>query len=1129
MEWHNDAMQPDNWPLPCSRTTILRLVLVTQLILYTALAGFVAGCGGGGTSGGGGGSNGGGGGTNSGSFTLSVSASSVTLSASAKQSLTITVNAVNGFAGAVTCTITGLPAGVTATPASITQSGPGSQQIQLSASSSAPSGSSTITVLGSSGTLSAQAKFTLTVQAGGGTTPVSLSTADQLVRTDALTPYTAFPEPNYLVYHAATNRFFSTDAYLNQLNVVDATLHTITATLSIPGAFGLDQAPDGSVLYVGTMLGDLYVVDPVHLTILKRYPSSTISPYGFSANAVYALANGDLLLEQYFLVPGYSWVDGNGPLAVWNPTTNDISILTVPANANGSLPQRPSCLAKFENVMLTNNRTRVMLAPVLTSEGSSVLCSLDPEAGTWNWSSEITGGSLSALTAFAVTSDGNTLVAYDGFDVYELDAATLAKKSSFAVSTPQTVLNYPVIFLSQDNTKVFLPDPNGADVLDVYDLAAGKLTGWIPETNISSPGSYATISPFYQAMSSDGLAAGVIAGGGIGLLQTTAIHALPIGSHFSQTQLDVPYGPAAGGTSISWFANEGGVPPAPLGSTYFGANVATGLDENAETVTLSAVSPAGKPGPVDVRTFATDGGSQLLPDGFSYGPSVLEAATSYSTAEGGGPASLYGFGFGPQLSQGFIGYTTPPSDLQVSVAGSSAAVTGYSPDPYGNSFFIAPPLPTNALLYTVPAGEAGTTETISVTNASGSVTASTPMTYLPAVQQYSVNGQLADGVYDPRRDVYYFTDANQIRVFSLTQGAWLNPIPIPAPKGAYGPQRLLGIALSPDGSKLAVSDPGAIAIYIVNPDQPTSIQSFPYATQILTGGNTEEPSGVAVTNNGTVYFATFDLNGDGGQGYLYVLNPSTGNVNEVIGSGANLYLPTEGADSSGRLAMTADGTRIYLNDYGILGYVDTASGTFVVPPLGYSYIGQDDYELVLCANQTRLFMDGFLTDSNLNSIGLQTLDYAESVDADYVYGAALSTDGSLFFQPGAQFIDVFDGNTGSFRARIALPVQLSPNFRALVSNNKDSQLVAITGATGNGIAVIDLNSLPEPVALPYLSAASARGSSLAQSRHAQSAAFTRAASPTKFSLVPMIHRRHSALFAFPLRSHRTRTVASPLQ
>jgi hypothetical protein len=473
---------------------------------------------------------------------------------------------------------------------------------------------------------------------------------------------------------------------------------------------------------------------------------------------------------------------------------------------------------------------------------------------------------------------------------------------------------------------------------------------------------------------------------------------------------------------------------------------------------------------VDVRTFATDGGSQFLPFGFSYGPSILEAATNYATAEGGGPGSLYGFGFGPQANNSSQStYIAPPSDLQVTVGGASATVDGYNPNPSLSTYFTAPPLPTNTLLYTVPPGVAGTTASIGVSNSSGSTTASTNITYLPALQQYPVAGALADGVYDPKRDVYYFTDTNQVRVFSLAQGAWLASIPIPAPQGAYGSQRLFGIALSPDGSKLAIGDPGAIAIYIVNPDQPSSVQSFPYAAQIGYYANTEEPAGVAITNSGIVYFATFDLDGDGGRGYLYALNPSTGNVGEVTGPASDPYLPTEGPDPDGRLAISADGTRIYLNDDGILGYVDTASGTFTLPALSYSYVGTGGYELVQCANQTRLLADGFLTDSNLNGLGIQTLDSAESVDADYIYGAALSTDGSLLFQPGVQFIDVFDGRTGSFRARISLPVQLSPNFRALVSDNRDSRFVAITGATGNGIAVIDLNSLPEPELLPYVS------------------------------------------------------------
>jgi hypothetical protein len=1038
---------------------------------------------------------------------ITIQPSSLSIPAGSTNIFDVSVTGTSNGAGTISVQLGKPPSGVTISPSSFTTSGNGGQAtVFVEAGNSASGG--TLTATATYGPLTQSTSLALSIGKAETITPVPLTTTDQLVRADAMTPYTSFPPPNYLIYHAATNRFFSTDAYVSRLNVVNASSRTLTATLTIPGAFGLDQAADGSVLYVGTMLGDLYVVDPVTLTILKRYTSSTIGSYGFSANAVYAMADGKLLLENYFLVPGYSWVDGDGPLALWDPTTNSITTFTGQQGIAGIPQTTPTCFAKFQNAMLTNNRTRVLLSPVQTSLGSSQLCSLDPETDTWNLSPTISGGQQSAFTAFAVSSDGGTVVAYDGYDIYALDATTLAVKSSFPVSTTQTLLNYPVMFLSQDNSSVFISDANGADVLDVYNLASGKLTGWIPQLNVSSAGSYSPLPPLYQAMSSSGLAAGVIAGGGIGVLDSTAVRPLPIGSRFTQTQLDVPYGPVSGGTADSWLPNQVGVPAPPLGSIYFGPNAATGLDDNSFDGMLAAVSPAGVPGPVDVRTFATNGGSQLLPYGFSYGPWVLEAATSYSTADGGGPGSLYGFGFGPQAYTNSATYIAAPSDLQVTVGGSSATVGGYSPNPYGSTYFTAPPLPYNALLYTVPPGAAGTTATISVTNSSGSTSASTSMTYLPAVQQYSVAGQLADGIYDPTRDVYYFTDANQVRVFSLSQGAWLPSIPIPAPKNAYGPQRLFSLALSPDGSKLAISDPGAIAIYLLDPDQPSAIQSFPFASQIF-DPLTEEPSGVAVTNNGTVYFATFDLDGDGGFGYLYALNPSTGNVSMVMGPGGNAFLPTEGPDPDGRLVITADGSRVYFNDAGQLGYVDTASGLFLTPPAPDYAIAQYDYELALNPSQTDFFAAGFITDNNFNSFGMQELNLAEALDADYLYGAAFSADGTLLFQPGSQAIDVFDGRTGAFISRVALPVQLSPNFRALVSDNKDNRLVAITGATGNGIAVVDLSSLPDPAPLPYLSAAAVSDASRAYPRATPGTGKMHAAFPQ----ARPIHRRRSPLLA----------------
>jgi hypothetical protein len=381
-------------------------------------------------------------------------------------------------------------------------------------------------------------------------------------------------------------------------------------------------------------------------------------------------------------------------------------------------------------------------------------------------------------------------------------------------------------------------------------------------------------------------------------------------------------------------------------------------------------------------------------------------------------------------------------------------------------------MPSNALVYTVPPGAAGTSSNILVSNANGTSQTGNTINYLPATKQYSVQDILADGVYDAKREVYYFTGANQVYVFSLSEGAWKNPIPIPAPKGASGPQRLFGIALSPDGSKLAISDPGAVAIYILDPDQPTSIQSFAITT--FYGALTVVPADVAITNSGSVYFTAFDLNGDGAPAFL-MLNPSTGAVGALPGN-----MASEGDDPDVRLALSADGTRVYVEDEGGTGYYDTVAGQFVYASNADYDIGQNSDELALCACQTLLSFNGFMADSNLNNLGWQALDIAEQVDANYVYGAAYSADGSLFFQPGVQSIDVFDGHTGVFRARVSLPFQLSTNFRALVSNNRDSTLVAIVG-NGSAIGVIDLNSLPEPQPISYAEMARGPlGSRLAQ-------------------------------------------------
>jgi hypothetical protein len=101
-------------------------------------------------------------------FSLQLSQPSATLTAGATaQSMTVTAVPTNGFSGKVQVAVTGLPAGVTATPATLTLSANVPQTVSLAAASSATTASGTAIFTGTSGTLSHTASLTITVNASG--------------------------------------------------------------------------------------------------------------------------------------------------------------------------------------------------------------------------------------------------------------------------------------------------------------------------------------------------------------------------------------------------------------------------------------------------------------------------------------------------------------------------------------------------------------------------------------------------------------------------------------------------------------------------------------------------------------------------------------------------------------------------------------------------------------------------------------------------------------------------------------------------------------------------------------------------------------------------------------------------
>lgn len=994
------------------------------LILITAI-GTLIGCGGSG--------NGGGQQTQSTpDFALSLSSSNLSLTAGAIGTTTASVTGMDGFTSAVTLQLSGLPADIVFSPSSL-QLAPGSSlQINFSAEAAAASSSAHVTVTGTSGSLHHSVALNLKVTAASGNTSLSRT---KYRRTDAVTEYFLELNQNWMVFDPGTKRFFVSDPNSNRIIALDSVMETEIASIPVPGAFGIDETPDHSTIYAGTNIGDVYTIDPVTMQVRHRYRAAQIGAGGFYAYSVRVLSNGELaLLGGQESIPS---VYGDGSLAVWNPSSNAITVY-------GGVSS-PFCEGnRIGSLTLTGDRSTIIAG---SFDSIPTLCTLNPVTGQQKTLTNVLG----YTNHIAPTPDGRSLLMPWNGAVAVYDAQTLAQTATISVNGDTS--SAVSMIVSPDSKTLYIGDGQG--ILYAYDIASGSQIGWLPNLTVEPISGGSDVgpptNPNLQAFDNTGLLAGPMEEG-VGFLDTTALRTGSAGSEFLNDYLVPATGPAAGGTQTQW---ENLSQTGKLATAYLGVNPVTSLSQSSTE--FYGTTPAGNPGPADLYALMGDGGMLIVPEGFSYGPTILEVTPGAATGEGGGTGIVYGYGFGPAT------YNSPiPSDLQITVGGKSVTVTGYAANAYGTS---SPPFQLQAASFTIPPGSAGTSANVAVTTQAGTATAPGALQYLPVVQQYSLSGAaLAQGVYDAKRDLYYFTDAAEIRVFSKTQGQWLTPFLVPvAPNGTI--HRLWGIALSPDGSKLAVSDASAGMIYLINPDSPSTAQSFPFNVPYFAGspdpsvtGVITNPAGLTISDTGMIYFAAFMYGGDGYDAF-FKLDSNSGNVTDykVVGFGGPLY----------KAAITADNSTVFFNNDGSVFSIDTATDTASYAPDGPGCC-YGDYDLTLSSGQSTLEATGFLYDTNLNASSYLTVNDREVLNIAYVYGAKLSPDGTLLFQPSTNGIDVYDGRLGILRSRISLPVSLSQNFDALVGDSRDNVLIAITGQTGSGIAVVDLSSLNEPAPLPYI-------------------------------------------------------------
>ena len=953
-------------------------------------------------------------------FSLSVTPQSTSVAPGSSASVSVSASPVNGFSGQVSVSTSGLPSGVSASPSAFTLTPGTKQQVIFSAPQGAATATGSVTFSGTSGTLSHTVKLSLSVTGPLSNIPPSRT---RYVRTDATTEYFTWINSQWAIYNPPTSRFFITDPVGSHVYVMDSATETESASIAVPGAYGIDDTPDHSRLYVGTVIGDVYEIDPVAMAVTHRYIASQIGPDGYPAFNVAVMADGQLALLG--AQQGIFNVDGSGNFAIWNPITNALSVYD-PIVCGG-------LMGRIGGFNRSADRTKVVMGSI---DSDGTLCEVDEGTGQ---------GLYTAATEFSLyhiltSPDGKYIIlpSYPN-DAVLYDAKTLNLVARFPVNGDTS--SGSGFAVTADSTTLLTPS---SSIGFAYSLTSRQPTGWFPNFNLPpiSGGSVVTQpnSPAIQAVDGTGLFAGPMEEG-VGFIDFSAVQTGAAGTAFPNAFLSPAAGPVSGGTQTQGF----GYGTLPLNSVYFGGQQATNV--SAASTGDTATTPPGLPGPADVYAFAADGGLQITPEAFSYGPTILEITPNMSTAEGGGTGYIFGYGLGPVTSNNI------PPNLQVTVGGTPATVTLFGNDAYQVSPY---PFPLQAFFYTIPSGVTGPAS-VTVTNNYGIATINQGLTYLPAVQQFSLpSASLVQGIYDPHRNLYYFTDTSKIQVFSLAQKQWLTPIPIPAPAGAT--QRLWGLALSPNGNNLAISDLSAGVIYLLNPSNPSLVKTFPVSS--VQSQVVSNPCGVAVSDTGIVYFMVVVIGGTGYQQY-FKLNANTGAITDFGLGGPG----TPGSDQNLRNSISYDNSRVFNNMTGYVFSIDTATDTILPATSGPSCCG--DYDLSLSANQTSLEASSYLFDTDLNARSFYALNDREIQFIGYVYGAKLSPDGTLLFQPSTNGIDVLDGRLGNLLDRVALPFALSTNYDALVTDSHDNILIAITGTTGSGIAVVDLTSIPEPAPLPY--------------------------------------------------------------
>jgi IPT/TIG domain len=898
----------------------------------------------------------------------------------------------------ITPSVSGLPPGTTAAFSPSVFSPGQNVTVTLTAAGSAPvtqNAPVTLTGTASAQVPSATATFLADVTQPPGSLPGS--------RTDfvstAGTPYAA-------AYDATHNLIFSSNPDWNRVDVISNATHKLVKSIPVLSPQGLDITPDNSRVWVGTGSQRIYAIDTSQLTatqaVLPRYQNQPWVDYQLET-----LSDGTLLLS---FGPGIE--EGIGYVAVWNPTSNTLTGLPLPSNAQPGLGWGPlsrsgdgskvySFNANSTNcqVLVYDVASKTVTAPgafdevcgfyAVNQDGSRLVGSSGAAVGLYDGSFNLLGTILPSNPAVYGYFEGSFIFSHDGSTLYEISQGRL---TTIDTATLKVLGTAPAI---------------------------STLPVGVSETPISSIPIAVDANQMLLGIQDFGIA-----------FEDTAFYQ-NYGSSTTTAQIPVsltPYsGSLSGGTQVSPYGYFDLTP-----DVWFGGTRATSVvNENLLTITSPPSSVAG---PVNLKYLFPDGSQIFAPQVFSYSVYPQYAVLSGATPDGGVPGRITGYGMPADAGGGTL-----------TVGGNSATITTtdtqYLP-------FTGEPFPTTNFNFTVPSGTPGLADIV-VTTPAGTGTLPKAMLYAKSVTDYSSSDTFTSVLLDAQRNQVYLTAGDHVDVFSTTSNQYVAPLDPPA---AGTVKQFSGLALTPDDSQLLVTDLKDGSLAVINPDSPGNAFTIPIAPEYNPVNNcVDGPLYVAATSNHQAFVSTGSLPAlsCNAQGYLYLANLQT----------RTAAVPSTGSCGGGAAstAASSDGNSVVIDADGSGSCIfSTQTGTYTP-----AFFGGTSVEISGDANV--LASDSSLADGTGSRLGRVAAPVAlYQTQGSYLPIVALSRPrlnaaGSLYFVAYPNYFEIIDVLHGRLMVRFSLNETIQNTASPLAIDSGGQHVYLLTD---KGLTVVDLGEAP---------------------------------------------------------------------